>query len=45
VTSVGYESQKWTQGAVQGGLLGGHKSAPVRQNHLLTPSLQLPANK
>jgi hypothetical protein len=32
--SIGYKSQKSTH-AVQGGLLGGHKSAPVR--HMLFP--------
>jgi hypothetical protein len=30
VTSIGYESRKCMQ-AVQGGLLGGHKSTPVKQ--------------
>ncbi len=28
--------------AVQGGLLGGHKSAPVRHKHMLSPLLSAP---
>jgi hypothetical protein len=36
--SIGYESRKCTH-AVQGGLLGGHKSTPVRA---IPPSLHLP---
>ncbi len=31
--------------AVQGGILGCHKSAPVRDKHMLSPSFQLPTNK
>ncbi len=33
---MGYESQKCTQ-AVQSGLLGGHKSTPVKHKHMLFP--------
>ncbi len=33
---MGCESQKCTQ-AVQGGLLGGHKSTPVKHKHILFP--------
>jgi hypothetical protein len=36
-TSVGYESRKCMH-AVQGGLLGGHKSTPVRQKHFPLPT-------
>jgi hypothetical protein len=39
-TSIGYESRKCMQ-AVQGGLLGGHKS-PLVNYILFPPSLQLP---
>ncbi len=40
--SIGYESWKCTQ-AVQGGILGGHKSSPVRHKFMLSPCrLQLP---
>ncbi len=41
-TPIGYEPRKWTQ-AVQGCLLGGHKSTPAKHRHLLfPPSTQLP---
>ncbi len=36
-TSIGYESWKFTQ-AAQGGILGGHKSSPVRPKYMLSPA-------